>query len=427
MSQPITPAECEVRDPTGHALHVCAAIAWGFFQSIANSPEGIAWGVLLTVTMIRVPRIASVYRVAFRDPAFWCLLGWAIWMKTTLLWSPEEVDRLAGLKPVRWLITPLLLWPVMGRPWVVLVAIAAGGTVQAIAAIIHSFGGEGFVRGSDMRGLTSFGQLTGIATLSTLIVVGGVLGRPWRMFIPAAAVAAVCGFVLIVSASRTMMLGAVGGGILILWRLGRRPGARLVAQIGTLLTLILACLLWQGTPAISKWMKEFDDKPSHYTEDPRLSLGSHRTLIWQAAWEIGIASPLRGCGKNSFQAEFNRWVEANLDQERLARSPQHRDAIRQINHAHNAVMQAWAEGGIPAVALVVSGLTLLVVRAWRMSRLDRVSMVAASLSALVVASALFGIFDSKASGAVIAVVMVFSWRGDLAARGGIFEIPPRCG
>lgn len=424
FTRPETPAECERCDPKGHVWHIWAAMAWGFCQSIANSPEGIAWGVLLVVVLSRLPRIFTVYRTPLRDPAIWCLLAWAIWMKLTVAWSPPEVDRLDAIKPVRWLITPFLLWPVMGRPWVLFSAIAMGGFVQVISVLLHSIDGGSLILGSEMRGLSRFGQMTGIVTVTVLIALAGVFGRPWRTFAAGGIGASLGALVILLSASRTMMLGLAGGAAMIVWKLARPLERRRVGQIALMLSLGVAALAWQGLPALAKFNREVGRVETAIVDNSIDGWGSHRILIWRAAWDIGCARPWIGTGKNSFDASFDVWVQDNLDQERLARDPDRREALVRMNHAHNALLQAWAEGGVLAVVLVTSGISILVLRSWRHSGLDRASLLGASLCAIVVSSSLFGIFDAKGSGVVIALVAVLSWRSDLVTRGWVPEAPP---
>ncbi|MFM8818118.1 MAG: hypothetical protein ACKOHI_09680, partial [Phycisphaerales bacterium] len=45
----------ERADPRGHAIHVVLAMLWAFLQSITNAGEGIAWGMLLSIAVLRVP------------------------------------------------------------------------------------------------------------------------------------------------------------------------------------------------------------------------------------------------------------------------------------------------------------------------------------------------------------------------------------
>ncbi|MFM8732883.1 MAG: hypothetical protein ACKOGJ_10310, partial [Phycisphaerales bacterium] len=50
-------AAAERADPRGHAIHVALALLWAFVQSITNAGEGIAWGMLLGITILRVPKV----------------------------------------------------------------------------------------------------------------------------------------------------------------------------------------------------------------------------------------------------------------------------------------------------------------------------------------------------------------------------------
>lgn len=404
---------CERDDPRGHAMHLAAALAWGFLQSINNSLEGVAWGVLLAITVLRLPRIRGAFGPALRDPAWWLLLLWMGWMLLSVTWAHPDVDRLAALRPARWLLMPLLLWPVMGYPWLLLGAIAAGALVQAVAAFAMSMGSEGFLRYSDMRSLTSFGQLQTILGTLLAVSVGAVAALPgraanWRWALLGIAAIAAAG--ILQTAALAPLAAGLAGIAILLVRPKRPHGLRRLALTALVGAAMLAGLFAAGVgvPAVSR-LKE--DLRQFSSVEPQIALmrsGSHRGTLLLASWELGSQSPLVGHGRRSFGPLIREWTATRAESQ-----PEMANELRlvgELNHAHNSFLNAWVEGGLPAAALLAGGLTVLTVRVWRRSAADAAAATAMALLAIVLVGAMVGIAEAKAGGALIAVAMAISRR-----------------
>jgi O-antigen ligase len=406
-------ARCERDDPRGHAVHLAAAAAWGFFQSINNSLEGIAWGMLLAVAILRLPKIRRDLAPALRDPAWWLLLLWMAWMLLSVSWTHPEVDRLEALRPARWLLTPLLLWPVMGYPWLLLGAIAAGGLVQAVAAIGMSIGPDGLRTYSDMRSLTSYGQLQTVLGSLLAISAGAVAALPagkanWRW--PLLAAAAIAAFGILQSAARAPLLAGLAGMAILLVR-PRRPHALrrlgLFAAAGAAAVAGLS-LAGMGVPGAARLQEDLQRLSSDEAATAIMRSGAHRGTLLLASWDLGSQSPLVGHGRRSFSPLIREWTA-----ERAAEQPELAEELRlvgELNHAHNSVVNAWVEGGLPAAALLTGGLAVLTLRVWRRSRTDAAAAAAMALLAIVLVGAMVGIAEAKAGGALIAVAMAISRR-----------------
>lgn len=405
-------ALCEREDPRGHALHLAAAAAWGFCQSIANSPEGIAWGILVAVTILRLPRIHAVFVPAVRDPCWLLFMLWMLWMLLSASWAHPEVDRLAALRPVRWVFTPLLLWPVMGYPWLLLAAIGAGGLVQVAAALTMSNGAEGPLIYHHMRSLTSFGQLQIFAGTLLAIAIGSSSVLPaamrlWRIPLLASAVAAA--MVIAQSAGRASFLGAIGSVSVLLVRPKRGRLARRIAICIVLAALTIASLVLAGigVPATSRFLDEYRRFATTDHESMLEQIASHRGVLWTASWEMIEAKPILGHGRNSYPPLIRRWAAdagSDASDRPLTWDPE------PINHAHNSILNIWVEGGLVAVVLFAGGLVLLSRRLWCRSAIDEVAAIAVALMAIVLVQALFGMAEHKAGGALIAVSLAISLR-----------------
>lgn len=253
---------CERDDPRGHALHLAAAAAWGVCQSIANTPEGIAWGVLLAVTVIRLPKIHAAYGPALRSPAWILLLLWMVWMLVSVTWTHPRVDQVGALRPIRWLATPLLLWPVMRYPWFLLGAIALGGFVQAIVVVVSSIRADQMPTYSDLSGLTGFGDLQIVMGTLFAILIGAasavtvrtMLWRPALLVVSALAM-----YVVIQSGGRTSLLAGVASLLVLIIRPHRaRLALRFLgAAIAVTAVVVLANLSGVGVKGWDRLVAEF--------------------------------------------------------------------------------------------------------------------------------------------------------------------------
>ena len=113
-------------DPLGERLHVIIASVYLFMLPISTAPRDIASVVLLVMTILRLPKIASSYRSWFIQPIWWAMLAYMAWMSVALFWTPDVESGLVDLKKHRMLLTPIQLWPVLANARVLIGAFLAG-------------------------------------------------------------------------------------------------------------------------------------------------------------------------------------------------------------------------------------------------------------------------------------------------------------
>jgi O-antigen ligase len=82
-----------------------------------------------------------------------------------------------------------------------------------------------------------------------------------------------------------------------------------------------------------------------------------------------------------------------------------------LTDAHNAILQAWVDGGIPAATLLAALLAGLALRLWRRSRTSPVACTALALYSIVLVNVPGGIITAKSPGALIAVCLAIGWLG----------------
>lgn len=163
-----------------------------------------------------------------------------------------------------------------------------------------------------------------------------------------------------------------------------------------------------GIPGVARLQEDVQRLSADQTANAVMRSGSHRGTLLLASWELGSQSPIIGHGRRSFGPLIREWTA-----ERAAAQPELAKELRsvgELNHAHNSVVNAWVEGGLPAAMLFAGGLTVLTLRVWRCSRTDAAAAAAMALLAIVLLGTMVGIAEAKAGSALLAVAMAISWR-----------------
>lgn len=396
--------ECAERiDPTGHAMHVAATVAWGFAQSVSNAAEGITWGVLLAVSVLRIPKIWRCLVPVVRDPLWLALLAWWLWMCASVAWSVSPPSGIKAWFPDRYVLTPMLLWPVMRRPWLVLGAVGAGALVQVASALVLSPGG-----GNPVRAISGFGQLQWHLHCAVALSAAGLRALSgWLRILPSAGLAAALWAVTLAERRLTSVSAVLAMAIAFFRPLPQAWRIRSLVA-GVLVVVAASALVARG---VARRLGD-DVSTSAAVSDPYVrinDLSGNRLSLAHAAIEIGSRRPVVGNGAGSFRTLAQQWA---LSEGRD--HPERRDSLGplrsgRLNDAHNALLNAFAEGGFPAVALLGSSLLGLGIRLWRQSA----SSLTAGAALAVYSSILLGMLcypiTSKAPGAIIAICLAVSW------------------
>jgi len=82
--------------------------------------------------------------------------------------------------PERWVFTPLLVWPTLSRPWVLLAAMGAGACVQVASVLVMSWSKGVWLRNEGAVGFSGFGQLQWQLHCAVTICAAGVRWLPAR-------------------------------------------------------------------------------------------------------------------------------------------------------------------------------------------------------------------------------------------------------
>ncbi|MFM8698567.1 MAG: O-antigen ligase family protein, partial [Phycisphaerales bacterium] len=138
---------------------------------------------------------------------------------------------------------------------------------------------------------------------------------------------------------------------------------------------------------------------------------SFRLVLAHAAIDLGLEHPVLGGGRGSFRTELPLWAERQIAKDPSIAPFFEKIRTGTITDAHNALLQAWVEGGIPAAVLLASMLLGLASRLWRQSRTSACACTALALYSIVLVNGPGGIDTAKSPGALIAVCLAVSWLG----------------
>lgn len=397
----------EAEDPRGHALQLGAAMLWCLLSGIGTTPEAIAWALLLAVALIRLPKSLRTYRPSIRDPA-WVLLGaWWLWNVLSLCWAVPGVDVAAGLEPLRWLLTPLLLWPIAGRATALLVCLGVGTLVQVCATLILSWGPDGLGRYTEMQGLTNFGNLSWDLTTALVLSCAALRYASWPGRIATLPMLAASAIAVAHAGYRFSIGVALAAAIALTLRPrgSLREGGRWVLPI--LLLAIGGGLMIQGD--LIAWQRtrhQFGRFESSPDEEALMFMGSRRMGMAIASWDLIRDRPWLGGGRASYRPLMDGWAE-----ERSSESPAQRrtfELVAEIEHPHNVYLISWIEGGVVSVVLVSGGLWTLAARLWRRSGREPVMAAALALYGAVLVGSFVSIIEFRTPGGLIALCLAIS-------------------
>jgi hypothetical protein len=305
--------------------------------------------------------------------------------------------------------TPLLVWPTLSRPWVLLAAMGAGACVQVASVLVMSWSKGGWLRNEGAVGFSGFGQLQWQLHCAVTICAAGVRWLPARarwVTVPALAASL---FVVERGSRRLALVSAATATSLIMLRPRLSLGRRGWAIVGIVVAGVVAFGAWSGAArrSISVWSHAARTAAGDPYSAMNAAMGS-RLVLAHAALDMGLQHPMFGNGRGSYKPLLQQW--ANL--ERTAH-PERASAFHQfphssINDAHNALLNAFAEGGVPAALLLGTALLGTGWRLWRRARTAVSASVAFALYSAILLGMVCQPVTAKAPGAIIAVCLAIS-------------------
>jgi O-antigen ligase len=331
------------QDRLGDRLHLMLACLGLFLVAGPVTVTELAFAPLLVFFVVRIKNTGPLWIHGFGQPAVLAALALAAWLGATLLWSPDRAQGLDEIVRLRWFLLVPLLYPVIERRSVLVMALASGLIAAGVAQLLSGF--EGLRPPFPVR---HPGRVTG---WWDPVVAGSMQVGAIGLFLPAALVGVgrarwVGGVGLAVALAGLLASGTRGawlaggllvviGAVLVLRRAGRRD--RLVA-VGVLAGGLLAAgavgLANRDGIAI-RLDQARSELAAAAAGDLETSTGG-RLGVMRVAAGAGLAQPW-GVGAGGIRAAAA---------ERYG--PGHAAVLA---HAHCTPLHLWGVGGVPAVAL----------------------------------------------------------------------------
>ncbi|MGD0225925.1 MAG: O-antigen ligase family protein [Terriglobia bacterium] len=344
---------------------ICAA-PWAF-----GAVQSWAWGTLMVLSLLTlvVWAVGCAYRGVLKiswSPLYWPFLVF-LFVAVLQLVAGLSVDHVATREAVLKIVTNFVFFFLTGQllnaqrengralEWVgrivYLLALAIcieglvqlywGGNLRVIYGTFH-------VTGAAFGPYVNHNNYAGLMEMLLPISAAYILSRPWN---PPLLFLAWCGLGLVVtsiwvSGSRgaTLVLlieGLIWASILI-WKRPRGVSPRLFAMLGGVVLISAVVFSWMvstgrvGTRALSVF-------------EPRGSLEvklGERLLVGVDTLRMARSNPWIGVGVGSFESVFPNYLTSPMD--------------RHWTHAHDDVLEAAAETGLPGVVIILVSLALFV-------------------------------------------------------------------
>ncbi|MBM4113766.1 MAG: O-antigen ligase family protein [Phycisphaerae bacterium] len=439
--------DAERRDPLGHAIHLGVALLFLLLMPIGTAPANILSLPLLLITLLRWRAVGPIVVRLLRWPPVFPALALAAWMALSLSWSEDPRLGSSLLAPMRVLLIPACLAPLLARRELLGGTLLAGILLEAAYQSIEYASNR---LSPDFDGLGRFGGFftdPGKASLWDAIgVCGGVallLTLPRRWCVAGAAIALLSMMGVIASGTRRQLAAlAVVLPIMALAVLAVLPARRRRVLVAALVVIVGGAALWPivGTSIstrVRQTIAQLSD-PQKPMDDGRLSspvLGlvhfDLRAFYWRASIDAWKREPFTGCGlggtrsvtaSHDLRPQMEVWLRQELTREYPARTPEENEADLQSRlvstHPHSTWLQLLAETGVVgfvlgfvAWALAFAGAVRSAVRS---SGGDPVALASAATLGLWAIGALF---DASINSTTLGAVAVAAALGIGRSRG----------
>jgi len=367
-------------------LHLVIACAWLFSFGVGRAPEGILFGALIGISLIRSPSTLPLLLEALKScRSVLICLGLLLFIGISAAWSPAEAK--ADWYPPRHMLYPVLLMPLLGGwrrlAWAYLAGIAFQASWILIEYMIVADYHYGYPLGSSSNVHFWGGHMATGAILSACLALNAS-GQVWPRAIAVVIFSTCLAAALIIGGRTTALALALG-----LTAAGAWASAR--TSVGWKIPCaLLACALAAGVAFGATLTARFQ-VPSPGADSTPLCTRLHaftsgRTWMWQVSLSAGSTHPWAGWGRDAWAVVFHQRV-AELPPADLWFTT---DQAMGLNTAHSSYVQALIDQGVIGLGLVIACIIALVATAWRSS-----SALALPLMGLTVYWAVSGIMLSE--------------------------------
>ena len=356
------------REPRWHLVALAAACAFLCSLPLSAFLVSVTYLVLAGVSLIRAKAVWPTTRPFRALWIPWLIAAWIVWTGASIAWSPDPIQGWEELRSFRMALIPLLLWPVLIHPKLLLGGMLAGVAAQQLMQAFQGLEWFGLDASDTMGRLGGLmhpittGLWSGVgATFWLAVILCGRSRWRWLAIVPLGASM----LSLLATGSRgpwlaaAVVLPVMVIGLTIARREARLPGAIMIAA-----GLMGAGILW---PIVGDSVRARLDAAATELEravEEEVYTTSVGLRIGQTRWCLELIgdAPLIGHGAGAFETaqqeveSHQRAVERRPDKTTyLTRGQPHSTPL-------HVLVTTGALGG--AIAALVIGLSL-----WRAARM----------------------------------------------------------
>jgi len=367
-------------------VHLVVACAWLFSFGVGRAPEGILFGALIGISLIRGPSTLPLLLEVLKScRSVLICMGLLMFIGISAAWSPAEAK--ADWYPPRHMLYPVLLMPLLGGwrrlAWAYLAGIAFQASWILIEYMLVADYHYGYPLGSSSNVHFWGGHMATGAILSACLALNAS-GQVWPRAIAVVIFSACLAAALVIGGRTTALALALGLTAAGAWASTRTSMGWKIPTV--LVVLIGLCGMTLGSTLVTRF-QENSTLPGELPVRMRLhEFTSARTWMWEVTVPAWTEHPLLGRGRDAWATVFQERIETLADSE-LFRP---REQLQYLNTAHSTYVQALIDQGGIGLGLVTACIIALVATAWRSS-----SALALPLFSLTVYWAVSGIVLSE--------------------------------
>lgn len=340
-------------------LHLWVAVVAVASQALSPPMASVGQACLMLVALVRAiddrrfgvadPTPIAIVR---RRPAVMLGLGLVGWAILAIAWSPDTVEGLARLRPIRAALFVAALLPVTDRPLLLVLGAAVGASIEAaiqILMVTDVIPDPHNPPWSVSGGLSAHPGNVGLWSGAAALLLAGAMPRTSvrgrsRAVMGGLVLACLAG--LLLTGNRSLLVGLPIAFVVLvgtwMWRSDWRRRIQLAAGGGLLLAgIALIPTLDTGLPFLERLRglaAELSPGPAE-TEGKTLDTsGGLRIFWWREAVPIVAAAPYIGHGSGSTRVVYDAHID-ELD-------PSMVPARARTDNAHSTVVHALVETGV---------------------------------------------------------------------------------
>ena len=378
-----------LQDRFGDRIHLAIAVALLATLPCNSVVSGTIFGGLVLWYLIRLyfwkPYLLSgPMRILVPGVLWICFLGLSLW------WSP---DRDLGFRQVfanRWILIVPMLWPLMTRWRLLLLAVLGGALVQAGAQILESVTdwntGNAAGLNEHPRPVAAWMAATAVGVVA--LYISGVL-KHWTWLLTCIPIAVA----IILTSSRGATAGITVGIIavsVVLAMLKAAPPRRLLFAVGCLVMIALCASIFHARIQ-PHMLRAWNATTSVLNNGPIKDI---RIVWWRSCVRQWTNHPILGYGAGGTAEAFATDDQLFVDAKDLPDAKQNHTSLV-LNQPHSTYFQVLLEGGIVGIALFAFLLGAIVAMCLRTARVHPLGVVGLGVVVVWMITAAFDAWHSQ--------------------------------